>query len=111
MNNIDPPSPAVPPQIQRSPTISPGLVPLGENPGESDAIPGFVTAIEAMLRQPRRVMYHLRQPGAGRLIIAMVAVAILCSMVYGVVVGTFSMGAQLWAAPLKIASGLLISTI
>ena len=56
-------------------------------------------------------MYQLRQPGAGRLVGAMVVVAILCSMIYGVVVGSFSMGAQLWVAPLKIASGLLISTI
>src|SRR4051794_33630783 len=111
MSIIDPVSPGVPPQLPRAATQSPGLAPLGENPGEGEAIPGFVTAIEAILRQPRRVMYQLRQPGAGRLVGAMVVVAILCSMIYGVVVGSFSMGAQLWVAPLKIASGLLISTI
>jgi hypothetical protein len=41
----------------------------------------------------------------------MLLVAILCSLVYGVVVGTFSMGEQLWAAPVKIAAGLMISAL
>src|SRR5262249_52552690 len=35
----------------------------------------------------------------------------LCSLVYGVVVGTFSGHAQLWAAPVKIAAGLLASAL
>jgi hypothetical protein len=56
-------------------------------------------------------MYQLRQPGAGRLILAMLFVSIVCSLIYGVVVGTFSMGDQLWAAPVKIAVGLLVSAL
>jgi hypothetical protein len=70
-----------------------------------------VAAAEAMLRQPRRVMYQLQQPGAGRLVAAMLLVTVLCAAVYGVVVGTFSNGDQLWAAPVKIAGGLLVSTL
>jgi hypothetical protein len=84
---------------------------LGETAEEREAIPNVVAAVEAILRQPRRVMYQLRQPGSGRLIGAMLLVSILCSLVYGVVVGTFSMGNQLWAAPVKIAGGLLFSTL
>jgi hypothetical protein len=56
-------------------------------------------------------MYQLRQPGSGRLILAMIMVSILCSLIYGLVVGTFSMGTQLWAAPVKIAGGLLVTTL
>jgi hypothetical protein len=56
-------------------------------------------------------MYQLRQTNPGRLIGAMIFVSILCSLVYGVVVGTFSNGDQLWAAPVKIAGGLLISAL
>jgi hypothetical protein len=41
----------------------------------------------------------------------MLLVAVLCSLGYGVVVGTFSMGLQLWAAPVKIAAGLMISAL
>src|SRR5207247_7878557 len=59
----------------------------------------------------RRIMYQLRQPGSGRLIFSMVMVAVCCSLIYGVVVGTFSMGDQLWAAPVKIAGGLLFASL
>src|SRR5258708_23582868 len=43
--------------------------------------------------------------------ISMVFVAIICSLLYGVVVGTFSKGDQLWAAPAKICCGMLISAL
>jgi hypothetical protein len=72
-------------------------------------IPHAIAAIEALLRQPMRLSFQLRQPGAGWLIGQMLLVTVACSVVYGVVTGTFSGGMQLWAAPLKIACGLLLS--
>src|SRR3954463_9549900 len=111
MSNIDPVSPGVPPQLPRAATQSPGLAPLGEHPEERESIPNPVVAIEAILRQPRRVMYQLRQPGSGRLIFGMLFIAVLCSLIYGLVVGSFSMGVQLWAAPVKIAGGMLITAL
>ena len=100
MNDINPPPP-IPPTY--------GPHPLGEDPAERVPIPNVIAAIEAILRQPRRLMFQLRQPGSGRLIGSMILVAVVCSLIYGVVVGTFSNGDQLWAAPVKIAGGLLIS--
>jgi hypothetical protein len=41
----------------------------------------------------------------------MFVIAIACSLIYGVVAGTFSGGTQLWAAPVKIAMGLMISAL
>ncbi len=102
---------AIPPQLTSTAPPPRGLPPLGEVPEEREAIPGLVGAIEAILRQPRRVMYQLRQPGAGRLILMMLLVAAICSVIYGVVVGSFSMGSQLWAAPVKIVMGMLISAV
>ncbi|HSU53814.1 MAG TPA: hypothetical protein VLT36_07155 [Candidatus Dormibacteraeota bacterium] len=102
---------SVPPAIPIAPPVVSGLPALGDNPEEREPLRNPVAALEAILRQPRRVMYQLRQPGAGGLMLGMVFVAILCSLIYGVVVGSFSMGPQLWAAPVKIASGLLISAI
>ena len=101
---------STPPLIPASPP-SGGLspLPLGSNPEESIPIPNFVGAIEAILRQPRRVMFQLRQSGSGRLIAAMLTVSVVCSLIYGVIAGTFSGGTQLWAAPVKITCGLLIS--
>src|SRR5208282_4717728 len=89
----------------------PGRQALGENPEEREPITNPISAVESILRQPRRVMFQLHQPRAGRLLLAMLLVVVLCSLVYGLVVGTFSGGAQLWAAPVKIAGGLLISAL
>ena len=112
MNDTHPTGPPIPPPIPPPPPPgSPSGRPPGELPEEREPIPNAVAAVEAILRQPRRVMYQLRQPGSGGLIAGMLFVAVLCSVVYGVVVGTFSGGVQLWAAPVKIAGGLLISAL
>src|SRR5215510_13434813 len=108
MNENNPVPPPIPPQI---PPPSGGWGELGENPEEQQPIPGVAAAIESILRQPRRVMYQLRQPGAGKLVGAMVFLSVVCSLIYGLVVGSFSGGVQWWAAPLKIAGGLLVSTM
>jgi hypothetical protein len=110
MNNQNPIPPQIPPSIPPVMTSS-GPRSLGDDPSERVAIPNVIVAIEAILRQPRRVMFQLRQPGAGRLIAAMIFVSIVCALIYGVVAGTFSGGTQLWAAPVKIAAGLMISAL
>lgn len=110
MNEFNPTAGPIPPAIPTPPRFT-KPAPLGEDPCDREPIPGPLTAVEAILRAPRRIMYQLRQPGSGRLIIAMVTVSILCSLIYGLVVGTFSMGAQLWAAPVKIAGGLLVTAL
>src|SRR5215204_5178840 len=109
MNEITPTPGPIPPTIPLS--VPHSLLPLGDHPDDREPIPNPIVAIEAILRQPRRVMFQLRLPGAGRLVFSMLAVAVLCSLIYGLVIGTFSMGTQLWAAPVKVALGLLISAI
>lgn len=94
---------AIPPVIPNAPRQ------LGDDPAERAPITNAFTAIEALLRQPRRLLFQLRQPGAGALITQMLLVSAMCALVYGVVAGTFSGGTQLWAAPAKIAGGLLVS--
>ena len=99
----------VPPVIPAPAAGSPAHSRLGEDPAERVPIPGAGGAVEALLRQPRRVLFHLRQPQPGHLTATLVAIAIACSLLYGVVVGTFSGGDQLWAAPVKVAAGLLLA--
>jgi len=94
-----------------APLPGPVSLPLGANPEEKVPIPNFVGAIEAILREPRRVMFQLRQPGAGRLIARMLMVSVVCGLIYGLIAGTFSGDTQLWAAPIKIAGGLLLSAL
>src|SRR5271156_2543231 len=109
------PSP-VPPQYasETQPPPPPLLgrrLPLGEDPSDRVPIPHIIAAIDAILRHPRRVMFQLRQPDAGQLIRSMMLAAIVCSLVYGIVAGTFSSGPQLWIAPVKIAMGLMIPAL
>lgn len=98
-----------PPVFTRSIPSAPVNPPPGTDPAEREPIPHLIASIEAMLRQPRRVMFQLRQPGAGRLIAALLVLAAVFALIYGLVVGTFSGGDQYWAAPVKIAGGLFIS--
>ena len=111
MNDSNPPP--LPPFL--NPAGSPGSpsMPraLGDDAQDRVPITGAFSAIEAILRHPRRIIYQLRQPGGGPIVLALVLIAVLFSLVYGVVVGTFSLGAQLWAAPVKIAAGLIISAL
>ncbi len=113
MNINDPLPPQIPPQ---APPVIPPATPrtqnaLGDDPAERQPISNFLAAVECVLRHPRRVMFQLRQPGAGKLIGALLFVSIVCSLVYGAVVGSFSGGVQWWAAPVKISGGLLISAL
>jgi hypothetical protein len=102
-SNSNPMPPIIPPADSNPP--------LKPNMEELAPIHGIVATAEAILRQPRRVMFQLRQAQQSRLIAALLIIALGCSLVYGVVVGTFSGGQQLWAAPLKISGGLLISAL
>jgi hypothetical protein len=110
MNEIDPPTPQLPPTLPPAARVG-ELSSPGEDPSERVAIKHVVAAIDAILRHPRRVIFQLEQPGAGKLIAMMLLVAVACSVIYGVVAGTFSGGPQLWNAPVKIAAGLMISAL
>lgn len=98
-----------PPVFNQPIRSSPINPPPGNDPAEREPIPHLISAIEATLRQPRRVMYQMSQPGAGRLIAVLLVLAAGFAVIYGFVVGTFSGGEQYWAAPVKIAAGLFIS--
>lgn len=110
MNDSNNPPPV--PESARGGTADPATPPPPCLPSDDHMpIPTAATVIESMLRQPRRVLNQLRRPGSGQLICWMVGVSIVCSLIYGVVVGAFSGGTQLWAAPLKIAAGTLLSAL
>ncbi len=105
-------NPNVPPPVPPAalPPVVSALRPTGPDSADDQApIAGLGGTIQALLRQPRRVMFHLGRPGSGSLCAALFLIAAFCSLVYGLVAGTFSGGDQLWAAPLKVAGGLLLS--
>lgn len=109
MNDLHiPGTPPLPPQLPPGAMHS---MPLGEHPDDRVPISGPIAAVEAMLRQPRRMLFQLRQAGAAGVIAGLVFVAAVSAVIYGLVVGTFSGGAQLWMAPAKIAGGMLICAL
>jgi hypothetical protein len=108
MSDPNPNNPQTPPQV-------PPVIPKAPSPGESaedrEPISSVTAAVDAILRQPRRVMYQLQQPGSGKLLGVMFVLAIVCTSIYGFIVGTFSGGMQLWASPLKITADLIVSAV
>src|SRR5476651_383071 len=98
-NPVPPPNPAQTFAAKISGPLPPpplaGPRPLGDDPSERVPITSVVAAIDAILRHPRRVMFQLYQPGAGKLIALMLLVSVVSSLIYGVVVGTFSGHEQL----------------
>jgi hypothetical protein len=105
MDNLNPIS--APPTIPSTLNYAPALPP-GENPDDKIPLTGFISAVEAILRQPRRVIYQLGQSSSASLIAALLLIAVFCAALYGAVVGSFSMGSQIWAAPVKLVIGMLI---
>ncbi len=100
----------VPPLIPQEPIgAADPRASLGATAAEQMPITGLLSAFEAILRQPRRVLFHLTQANAAKVISALLLICICASAIYGVVVGTFAGHDQLWAAPVKITLGLLIS--
>lgn len=63
---------------------------------------------EALLRSPRTLVQRLAEPGHGALG-RFLGIAVGSMVVFGLVLGSFAMKEQLWAAPLKITVGLLIA--
>jgi hypothetical protein len=101
-------NPLIPPPI---PPVQPPVAPPESDPRDKVPITGAASAIESMLRQPRRVFHQLHGNSSAKIILLLFAVGAACALVYGLVVGTFSGGAQLWAAPAKIAGGMLVCAL
>ncbi len=100
-----PPVPQFPPAnisagIGHRPSVPP-------DPSDFAPITTFSGALEALLRSPTRVLHQLGRPGGARLTLWLGAVSLVTLAIYGVLLGSFSMHEQLWAAPLKVTLGLL----
>jgi hypothetical protein len=71
--------------------------------------PGLM--VETILKHPERMVRELRGPRAARAIGVLFALGVAAYLLYGLLVGSFSGGAQWWAAPLKIAGGMVFSSL
>jgi hypothetical protein len=72
---------------------------------------GPLAAAEALLRVPGRIVFEMRNGNGGPLAASFLGIAAACFLAYGITVGMFSFGDQLWAAPLKITGGLALCAL
>ena len=71
----------------------------------------FHTIIEAILKHPARIVYEVINGATLRVTLMMIAIASVCLLIYGGVMGSFSGGPQLWIVPIKIMAGTFLSAL
>ena len=91
-----------PPQLPRPSRFAFERMPSGKSP---------LLIIEALLKFPGRIIYELHNNWRADLSGWLLALALVGMAAYGVVVGSFSGGAQMWIAPAKLVLGTLFSIL
>lgn len=71
--------------------------------------PGWLNAIAALLKSPGSVIHELGETHSKRIAAGLFICLIICFLGFGLLLGTYSGGQQLWMAPVKILLGTLAS--
>jgi hypothetical protein len=72
---------------------------------------GLLSAAEALLKNPGRIVYGLQQGESRVLFWSLLAMAVLCLAAYGMTMGMYAWGNNLWISPLKLTFGQLLSAL
>lgn len=67
--------------------------------------------VDATLKRPAQMVHELMHGKEWKSTAALLFILLFCLAAIGAIMGSFSGGAQLWAAPLKIAAGTLTSAL
>ena len=96
------PTGEVPPSIS---DVQSGFVPM-------EGGTSFSNLLSNLLRKPLSIFHELETKKVlWKIPITLILISVVSLTVFGFVVGTFSWGDQIWAAPLKIVSGLMFSAL
>ena len=103
----NPPPPHTPPtNPQPKATATAQFVPM------ADGKPSLVTTFDTLLKKPASLLHHLHHSASPKgLIVNLFITTVVCLAAFGLMVGTFSGGDQLWAAPVKIILGMFASAL
>ena len=85
----------------------------GDHPLKVEPMQGpvtFLTVIENLLKQPGRIFHECRT-GQLQVPAFLLLSTLLSFSIFGLLLGSFSGGVQLWAAPLKVTLGILTAVI
>ena len=102
---INPAQPPIPPVRPANPPSLPPQTP----PLPPDAGAGLI--IEALLKRPVQLVEALQREGSARMSACLVVFALLALAAYGLLVGSFSGGAQLGIAAAKVSGGAIASAL
>jgi len=85
-------------------------------PREPEALPpvaprGIGGVLAGLLQKPGEFVHSLHGSDSMRLVLTLAGVAIVCFLLFGLLVGNFSRGDQIWAAPLKITLGAVLTLV
>ncbi|MCB1098896.1 MAG: hypothetical protein KDN22_25205 [Verrucomicrobiae bacterium] len=100
MNPSDQPPPPLPAAKNDVPRFSPME--------GADTVTGL---FETLLKHPGSIIHRMHQDGILRPLACLAGIAIVSFIVFGALIGTFALGQQLWAAPLKITLGIVFSAL
>ncbi|MEC5126699.1 hypothetical protein VSU19_08065 [Verrucomicrobiales bacterium BCK34] len=67
--------------------------------------------IDAILKSPGQLIFELREGRSNTVAKHLTIISVVAMLVFGFVLGLFSGGEQLWAAPLKLLAGMTISVL
>ena len=95
-------------QSESHPTIAASPPPIPHSFAPLPSAPSIRDLFEALLRRPAELATH-KVCDERSTTLAFGAIAIVSMAVFGLILGTFTYGNQLWAAPLKLAGGLLFA--
>jgi hypothetical protein len=76
-----------------------------------EAGPALSSVLGALLKRPGQVAYEIIQGDARRVVLTLLAAISLCMMAYGLLMGSFAGGHQVWVVPLKLWIGCLFSAL
>lgn len=69
----------------------------------------FIQVVDAILKRPAQVIHELIHGTDAKVPLFLMLILIGCLAATGIVMGSFSGGAQIWAVPLKVVAGTLMS--
>jgi hypothetical protein len=104
--HVTPPGNLNPPPM---PAPSGAMPPDEFRPLEQPA--SLMRIVDALLKQPARLVYETRHGGTPYLAASLLLVACLCMLAYGLIVGSFSGGQQFWFVPLKLLAGTVLASL
>jgi len=93
---------SAPPAPEKKPPTPDAFEPM-------EVAPTLVNTFDTLLKKPGAVLHDLHHGDPRRLLLNLAITTLCCLAVFGLMIGFFSGGTQLWAVPMKVVIGVFAS--